>query len=120
MTSNDQRRWHWRRVAAAKAAMGLQVFTAIPHERVPGRQMRQAPAISGPVVVDVDWQVTDNRRRDVDSLGPFTKAALDALVRAGVFPDDHSGVIRAVQQRITRSETARIVVTVRAIEKGEN
>lgn len=26
MLANDQRRWSWRRVAAAKAAMGLQVF----------------------------------------------------------------------------------------------
>lgn len=40
------------------------------------------------VTVGLVWAPGDNRRRDVDNLVPTLKVAADALIDAGVVPDD--------------------------------
>lgn len=48
-----------------------------------------------PSEVRIVWWAPDKRRRDASALAMFGKAAIDGLVDAGVWPDDHSGhVIR--------------------------
>lgn len=43
----------------------------------------------GPSKLEVCWFVPDKRIRDNDSLAVFFKAAADALVSEGVWPDDN-------------------------------
>ncbi len=57
------------------------------------------------------WFAPDSRARDADSLGPFTKAALDALVKCGYLPDDNSTHVLSVRQQIrVDREHPRIVI----------
>ena len=82
MTSNDQRRAHWAKVRNEKAAMETEVWLA-------ARRARLTP-ITTPVRVKIVWHPPNGIHRDSDSLGPFLKAALDSLVKAGILPDDNS------------------------------
>lgn len=90
LTSNDQRRAHWTKVRTAKT----DVETAVSW---------QARAAKIPTVdyadVTVIWYAPDAKRRDPDALSPFLKAALDALVHAGVLEDDNSKYVRQVAMR---------------------
>lgn len=49
--------------------------------------------ITPPVTVSLVWTVTDKRRRDTDNPAPTTKACIDGCRDAGVFTDDHSGIV---------------------------
>jgi crossover junction endodeoxyribonuclease RusA len=80
MTANDQRRAHYHTQAKAKKEVEEVVFWLAK---------RQGIKDLAPSTVTVTWFAPDKRTRDNDSLGPFLKAAKDALVRAGVWPDDH-------------------------------
>lgn len=80
MTSNDQRRWHWTKVRRAKADMQTRVWAAVKQARI--------PTLTAPTRVSVTWYAPNAIRRDSDALGPFLKAALDALVAANVIGDD--------------------------------
>ena len=85
LTSNDQRRAHWTTVRKAKADVELLV-------RAAAREAKTAPV--GPCSVEIIWWAPDARIRDSDSLGPFLKASLDALVRCGVLArDDYRHVL---------------------------
>ena len=79
MTSNDQRRAHWTHVRACKRHVADLVGWHALRDRVP-------PV--GSCRVTVTWFAPDAIRRDADSLGPFLKASLDALVGVGVLRDD--------------------------------
>lgn len=92
MTSNDQRKWHWRRVSREKAAMEVEV-------RAAARKARLGP-IRGRCDVSVIWFPPTRTHRDPDSLGPFMKASLDALVRDGVLRDDSSAFVRSTRTSI--------------------
>lgn len=85
MLANDQRRSHYRTVAAAKREVTEMVGWA-------AKSAHLGPC--GPSAVTITWFVPDKRRRDPDSLAPFAKAALDGLVHAGVWPDDNSEWVR--------------------------
>lgn len=47
----------------------------------------QIPAIVG-ADVDLHYRVPDRRRRDADGPAPTLKVCLDAIVEAGILPDD--------------------------------
>ncbi|MGW4774179.1 hypothetical protein ACWEO2_39825 [Nocardia sp. NPDC004278] len=93
LTSNGQRRAHWSTVRKAKAEVasmvGWQARSQLP-KRLRLNRTR----------VTVCWHAPDARRRDSDSLGPFLKAALDALTEAGVLPDDDAAHVLETRQRI--------------------
>ncbi len=80
MTSNDQRRAHWTTVRNAKAEVEYRVRHAAQQARI--------GTLTVPQAVSVTWYAPDARRRDSDSLSPFLKASLDALVKCGVLRDD--------------------------------
>ncbi|GAA1881815.1 hypothetical protein [Williamsia serinedens] len=80
LTSNDQRRAHWTTVRNAKAEVEYRVRHAAQQARI--------GTLSAPQTVTVIWHAPDDRRRDSDSLSPFLKASLDALVKCGVLEDD--------------------------------
>lgn len=100
MTANEQRRAHWSDVRKAKADTELLVRNAVRTQLPPATH-----ADFDAFDVEVVWFAPNRIRRDPDSLGPFTKAALDALVRVGWLVDDSSEWVRSVTQRI---ECARI------------
>lgn len=87
MLANDQRRWHFRKVAAVKREVADTVCWVARCALLRSLQ---------PSVVTIIWFASDKRRRDPDSLGPFAKAALDGLVGAGVWPDDNTEWVRRV------------------------
>lgn len=47
----------------------------------------------GPSTVTAWWPVRDGRRRDRGNLMPTIKAIIDGLVDAGVWEDDHAGLV---------------------------
>jgi len=99
MTANQQRRWHWRSVAGAKADTERLLYFLLRAQLPRGLTL-------GPVHVTVTWFAPNARRRDPDALGPFVKAALDALVRGGYLADDDGTRVLAVEQRV-RVDRAR-------------
>lgn len=82
MTSNDQRKWHYRQQAQAVSAMQQQILTA-PETRLIAPQ-------SDSIGIRVTWYPPNRIVRDHDALNPFMKAAQDALVKSGVLADDSS------------------------------
>ncbi|MGY5210094.1 RusA family crossover junction endodeoxyribonuclease [Nocardia gipuzkoensis] len=98
MTANDQRRAHWTRVRKAKSQVAEQVGWAARQQLPRGLRLDR-------VSVRVTWYAPDARRRDSDGLGPFLKAALDALTAAGVLPDDDAAHVIETRQRVEIDRT---------------
>lgn len=104
MTANEQRRATWRTVRTAKAQTAADVAWMVRKAKL--------PQISSPVRVTVTWWAPNAHRRDPDSLGPWSKAALDALVSCGVLKDDSSKYVLSVTQEIRLDrERPRITIT---------
>lgn len=91
LSSNDQRRAHWTKVRTAKAHVETLVAAEVRKVGVPRLDK---------ITVLITWFAPDARARDVDSLGPFLKASLDALVKSGVLVDDNSRFVREASTRI--------------------
>jgi crossover junction endodeoxyribonuclease RusA len=111
MSANDQRRAHWQKVRAAKKQVGDAVAWLARQQQIKD---------VGPAEVSFVWFAPDKRRRDSDSLGPFVKAALDGLVEAGVFPDDHNGWVVKTSMAVVSSDTRnpRIEISIKEISDG--
>jgi crossover junction endodeoxyribonuclease RusA len=104
MTSNEQRRAQWHQVRTAKSRTATDVAW---HAKA-----AKLPKLSGPVRVTVTWWAPNAHRRDPDSLGPWTKAALDALVAIGVLADDSARYVLSVTQQIrVDRDNPRITIT---------
>ncbi|WP_227979950.1 hypothetical protein [Nocardia spumae] len=104
MTSNDQRRMSWPQVRAAKSRVASDVAWMAKQAKL--------PVLPYPVRVTVTWWAPNARRRDPDSLGPWCKAALDALVSCGVLTDDSHRYVLAVTQEIRLDrDNPRITIT---------
>ena len=111
MTANDQRRMSWPRIRAAKSRVSSDVAWM-------ARQAKLQP-IPYPVRVTVTWWAPNARRRDPDCLGPWCKAALDALVSCGVLVDDSHRYVLAVTQEIRLDrDNPRITITLEP-EEGQ-
>ncbi|MFE3195962.1 hypothetical protein ACFXHA_43670 [Nocardia sp. NPDC059240] len=110
MTSNDQRRMHWTTVRKAKAEAAAEVGWRAREQLRKGLRLNRTR-------VSVTWYAPDARRRDSDALGPFLKAALDALVAIGVLPDDHSAhVVETSQRIIVDRENPRLTITLEDLD----
>lgn len=79
MSLND--RQHWRPKAEKTKRVRLEALFAIRSARP-----RPKPVEAADVVLH--WRVPDWRRRDLDNLAATLKPTIDALVDAGVLPDD--------------------------------
>jgi crossover junction endodeoxyribonuclease RusA len=75
LTANQ--RLHWRKKAAITADFRRDIAARVAH----------IPAVTK-CRTQMVWFVTDKRRRDVDNLVPTFKVMCDALVDAGIVPDD--------------------------------
>lgn len=80
LTMNDAHRAHWTRKKAARERISWQVKAALSVSPVPRLEKAKVAIVQ---------YAPDARRRDADSLGLFRKSVLDAIVRAGVLPDDN-------------------------------
>jgi Holliday junction resolvase RusA-like endonuclease len=85
LSSNDQRRAHWREVQKAKADTELIVGAAIKKARL--------LKLVYPISVRLVWYAPTAHRRDPDSLGPMLKACIDALVKKELIPDDSGAYV---------------------------
>lgn len=110
MLANDQRRWTWPQVRKAKQQVGEAVAWLT----------RQAGIKNlGPSQVDITWYVPDRRKRDVDSLGPFAKAALDGMVAAGIWPGDDSKWVTKVSLSINQTQPKHARIEIKVSENAE-
>lgn len=80
MLTNEYRNAHHYKQAKAKKEVAVAVSWLVKQQHIPAL---------GPSKVEVCWFVPDKRIRDNDSLAAFYKAACDALVDCGVWPDDN-------------------------------
>lgn len=81
LTMNELRRAHHFTEAKAKKEVA---------EVVAWHAKRQGIKDLGPSIITITWYPAMKRNRDNDSLAVFCKAAKDALVSVGVWPDDNS------------------------------
>lgn len=95
MSANEQRRAHYHQQAKAKKEVGDLVY---------GHAISQGIKDLLPSIVTVTWYVPDKRKRDTDGLGPFLKAAVDALRNAGAWPDDHSDWVTETRMVIDKTD----------------
>ncbi|MEV0081171.1 hypothetical protein AB0H58_32560, partial [Nocardia neocaledoniensis] len=112
MTANDQRRArHWSQVSKAKKEVADVVAWQARSQLPRGLRLNR-------VSVRVTWYAPDLRKRDSDGLGPFLKAALDALTKdIGLLPDDHSGFVEESSQRILLDRAnPRITLEIKDLE----
>ncbi|UVK63514.1 rusA-like resolvase [Mycobacterium phage Aegeus] len=107
MLSNDQRRWTWPQVRRAKQQVGETIAWLIRQAGIKNLEPSQ---------VKIVWYVPDKRRRDVDSLGPFAKAALDGMVDAGVWPGDDSKWVTKLSMSIDQTQTKHARIEIRVSE----
>ena len=82
LTMNEFERAHHRKQTRAKHRIQWQIKAALQATPIP--KLEQA-------TVSVIQYAPNAIRRDVDGLGAFRKAMLDALVMNNVFPDDNTG-----------------------------
>jgi hypothetical protein len=69
--------------------------------------------------VQVTIPVPDRRRRDPHNyVAPLVKALVDALVRAGVWPDDDPEWVTVLEPIFAVSRTAPVSVELRVVEAG--
>lgn len=107
MLSNDQRRWTWPQVRRAKQQVGETIAWLIRQAGIKNLEPSQ---------VEIVWYVPDKRCRDVDSLGPFAKAALDGMVDAGVWPGDDSKWVTKLSMSIDQTQTKHARIEIRVSE----
>lgn len=110
MTANDQRRAHWQKVRAAKREVEDAILWLVKHQGI---------CTLGPSTVEFIWYAPDKRKRDSDSLAPFVKAALDGLVEAGVWLDDHNGWVVKTSMSVVSTDTKnpRIEILIQEIDE---
>lgn len=80
LTMNDWRNAHWRTKHDTKQRLAWLTREAL--QRTPVPRLTRAR-------ITVTQYAPDRRRRDPDGLSAFRKDVLDAIVRAGVLPDDN-------------------------------
>lgn len=113
MTSNGQRSAHWADVRSAKRDVEDDVFWSVRNAKT---------RVTPPVEVFVTWFAPDRRIRDSDACAPFLKAALDALVNAGIgLPgDDHRYVARSGSSVVVDRADPRIELAIVECEPPED
>lgn len=107
LSLNEERSLHWRdRCNRTDPWRDLTVLMA--------RQARLARTVLAvPATITVVIPVTDNRRRDPANYYPVTKACIDGLVKAGVWPDDDPRYVRVNEPILTRDPIALIRIELR-------
>ena len=65
--------------------------------------------VTAPVDVYIEWHEAP-RRRDVDNIQSSAKYILDALVTAGVLPNDNQTWVRQVYQKVVKDDEDYVVV----------
>lgn len=104
LSMNDRKHWSYRQRQSKLLRTTACVLT---------RQERNAKRIHvlPPIVIDLVWIVTDNRRRDADNPAATRKPVVDGVCDALGIDDDWRTVSGGV--RIEKGETAGLWVEVR-------
>lgn len=100
LTANQARsRAHYRTQHRVKLEVHADVATLVAAHRI--------PPLAGADLL-LTWRLPDRVRRDCDGMTWVLKACSDALVRAGVLPDD--------DWRYVRETTMRVIPPVKGVE----
>lgn len=81
LTTNEWGRAHYHTRAKAKIEVAEVVWAHAKRQRIPALR---------PSTISIIWYPPRRGDRDNDSLSFFLKSAKDALVNAGIWPDDNS------------------------------
>ena len=74
--------------------------------------------VERPVTIDFEW-TEKNRKRDLDNVAFGKKFLLDALVAAGVLPDDSPRWVVGFRDTFKQGEDYKITITIKEIEDGQ-
>jgi Holliday junction resolvase RusA-like endonuclease len=61
--------------------------------------------------------IEENRRRDLDNVSGSRKFILDALVKAGVLPDDSPKYVRAFTDTFGYAKEAKVIIEIEKMEE---
>lgn len=103
LLAND--RPHWSR--RARLTRIWRTTTALHAHRTLG--LGRAKRAQPPSYVRVTFPVTVNRRRDADGPAPTTKAIVDGLVDAGLWPDDTPEWVETLGSRFAKGADVVVV-----------
>lgn len=98
-------RHHWTQKARTTRQMRLTAHLLAANAHIPPL---------GRATIETVWYPPDRRRRDANSLVLLTKASVDGLVDAGIWPDDDPAHVAAETYRIgaTDPDNPRIELTI--------
>jgi Holliday junction resolvase RusA-like endonuclease len=110
-------RAHWAIGAKLKKQAQERVITALTARQAEtGERLRP---VERPVNIRIEWH-EPNRRRDFDNItGGGTKVILDALVAAGILPNDGERWVKGItHQRHADKSNPRVVVEIEEVSNG--
>jgi crossover junction endodeoxyribonuclease RusA len=84
-------RLHWAKRHRVKTELQTAVHVLLRHHKVPALDDAS---------VWIEWTPGVTRRRDTDNPEPTRKAAIDAIVAAGLLPDDTPEYVQRPENRI--------------------
>lgn len=103
-----------RKGARAGAALKRAVQERIGWELKPFLLKKAVRPVTGPCRIHIFWH-EDDLRRDVDNIQSAQKFILDALVDAGVLPDDGRRYVRQIYHEIHTGDEAYVVVAIEEV-----
>lgn len=81
-----------------------------------GLYVCKLPRFENPVRINFLW-IEENRRRDLDNVSGSRKFILDALVKAGVLPDDSPKYVRAFTDTFGYAKEAKVILEIEQMEE---
>ena len=77
------------------------------------------PKFTSPVWIDFHW-IEPNKKRDPDNIVSAKKYILDALVNAGVIPNDTMKWISGFTDTWSVGERSRVIIDIKECENNDN
>lgn len=97
-------RLHWAKKARITKALIADVRMLLIYRKVPALDE---------ATIWLEWTPATVRRRDTDNLEPTRKAGIDAIVAAGLLPDDTPEYVRRTENRILPVGKPGLVLVIR-------
>ena len=76
--------------------------------------LNKLPRIENPVKISFLW-IEDSKRRDLDGITFGKKFILDALVKAGVLPDDSQKYVKAFTDSFDYAKEAKVILEIEEV-----
>ncbi|EKE25673.1 MAG: hypothetical protein ACD_5C00075G0005 [uncultured bacterium] len=112
---NECQKMHYITRGQARDEVIELVLGAIHSDR---KILKTAKSMIGPFTLTIEAHFSHGNRRDPDNL--FVKPIIDALVKAGIFPDDNGKVIEALTLKAkTKMPNDKIIISIKDNHEAE-